>query len=300
MKRKRTRNQARGDSAVGTPAGAQELVQPHSNVLASRPDFLNDKKVVGTEGMQKYVTLPYLKIVQPQSAGDLKKDHSEGSVLFMPTADVVAPAIVNSKGSFEEGTPFHFVPVLFYPEWITWNDIKTKGKMNSIRERTLDKDSVIAKKAQDEDTREEQMPENPKMKIMHQEHLVFVVQIVTPGHPLYGQLVIMSFARALHRDGRQLAKLIKMRDASPFACVFEARAEPRSKEDFAWYGYKITNPSANSGVDGWVRDPQQFEALEKQYENLNKLLLSGRFQATVDDEEPTTARRGAEADGDLD
>lgn len=283
---------AQGKGVTGVSKTALAKVEPTSQALAARPDFLVDQPIVGTEALGRFVQLPLFKIVQPQSTKMLEK-FSAGDVVFLATGDVLADAIVDAKGKFQAGTPFHFVPLMFYVEYCAWNDIDKKDAP-AIFARSFDENSEIALKAKDSERREERDPEDEDLTITYSEHLNFVVQIYDHGNPLDGQVGVFSFSRGNHKDGRQLAKLIKMRAASPFECVFKACAADRRRDDYKWFGLDISNPDPDSGVSPWIADAETRELFAQKHEELKSLVKTDRLRTDPDDD----ARRPAKNMGD--
>ncbi len=238
--------------------------KPQQNELMKRPDFLAEEKKLGIEGIGEYIRPPMFKTIQPQSKGEFAEKFNKGDVILLPNMEVCFPVLLNEGGkSTEKGSVFHFIPIFFFTEYCVWNPIEINAE-SAIRERTFDKNSVIAKKARNKETWFETCPEDNRYKIRYCEHLNFFLIPTTPSIA-EGQLVVQSFARGRYRDGAKLLQEIRTRDASIFGMQFEANTRFRKNAKGEWYGWDIRNPSVESGVDGWIRDRVMF----KKYEELH-------------------------------
>jgi hypothetical protein len=184
----------------------------------------------------------------------------------------VAEVILDeNKKPTKAGAPFVFIPVFFFAEWCAWNPLSMKGTLPAIRERSLDPKSDIARKSRNPETREEHCPESkdPKDLVRYQEHLNFVCVLLNTGETA-GIPIIISFARAEHSSGRNLASLIAMRSAPIFGCIFEAHSQLRVNAKGAWYGLDITNPSVASGFGGHVTNEVQYNALKRLHTDMKE------------------------------
>jgi len=244
------------------------------------PDFMRDKDVVGLEALAEFVIPPRIKMVSLQST-KLLETFRAGDVVLTPTNSIIVEPDRDDRGSLlEDGErSFNFTPIFFYPEWITWNDIKLKGQEDATLYRTTDPTDPIVSKARDKNLREEDHPTVDKMKIRHVEHLNYI--IILQDHPLAGQPALISFSRGEWFAGSNLASLLKMRKASIFGCVFTATVEFRKGKLGDWYGLDIANPSNRVP---WVEKEQYtaFEALHNEFKEHHK---NSRLKASFDDEE---------------
>lgn len=222
--------------------------------VSMRPSYLPaaTESQAGTQLLTDFIVPPRLKIVQPQSDAELKKNFSEGTIVLSPQM-IEIPA------------PFTFTPILFYPEWITWNPRKL-SHLPVIRERTLDPTSQLVQKCRNPALWSEPCPEdpnNPKNNLRHCEHLVFIV-VIHGVEGLENTPVVISFSRSEHSSGQSFATLLKMRNADIFACNFDAFCNHRKNTDGNWYGLDIRNPGE---VPPWVSEEEynRFKALHEMY-----------------------------------
>lgn len=221
------------------------------------PAFMQEDGQLGVEEMQQFITPPRLKIVQRQSGQEFLDKFEPGEVILVPQ-------FVKVAGLSEErnvGEPFYFTPIFFFPEWCLWNPIETKGSLPAIRERTLDPDSPMVVKSRRKELWEEKID---GVNCRYCEHLNFLVLI--HGNDNVPPLpVVMSYARAEHRTGSNLASLIKMRNAPLFGCNFQGVTRVRSNQKGTWFGIDPTNPDANSGVTPFISS----EAAYKDFRDLH-------------------------------
>lgn len=221
------------------------------------PDFMEEDANTGMTELRKYVRPSRIKVVQDKRT-DAYKQYKPGSVVLTPQGIVVA----------EIGQPFWLVPIFFYSEYCTINDYRLKDQKPMIRERTLDPNSIIARKSRSNDTRFEKDPDfgpDKDFKMRHTEFLVFLSIIVrTPG--LAATPVALSFSRGEYGAGQNFASLIDARRPRPiFGCVFQGTVSetPRKNAQGDWYGIDITNPTSKDGPQSpWVMDPAEYNSLK--------------------------------------
>jgi hypothetical protein len=257
-------------------------VQPAGALAAPAPDFIKrGKEALGTERLAQFVTPPLFKVVQKQSDDALQDAFGKGTTILRPADVVVAKA----------GTPFHIIPIIQYPEYVTWAPIELKGQVPAILARTLDQKSELARKATNRDTWIEQgykFNDRTIEKVRHVEHITFIVALF--NHEIGLMPAVMSFARAEHKSGRQLASMIKMRQADMFGCVFEAvvNPEPRKNEKGSWFGWDIRNPTVE-GVAPWVTDKELYDNLAKLNKDFEEAYQNNLLRANYDDDAPVDA-----------
>jgi len=248
---------------------------------------MQEDKREGTETLREFIIPPRLKVVQPLSGEPFSTMFNKGDVVLVPTMTRAAEVLLDeNKKPTKAGAPFVFVPVFFFAEYCAWNPLSMKGTLPAIRERSLDPKSDIARKSRNPDTREERCPESkdPKDLIRYQEHLNFVCVLLNTGETS-GVPLVISFARAEHSSGRNLASLIAMRSAPIFGCIFEAHAQLRQNQKGSWYGLDITNPSVASGFGGHVTDEAQYNALKKLHVEMKEAHARNLLVVDHDDNE---------------
>jgi len=243
------------------------------------PDFMNGEEQLGIENLKEFVVPPFIKIVQRNASEELLKSFSGGDVILSPTNAIVAEMPRDNKGREIEGsiTSFQFVPILFYPEWISWNPIEMKGQESSIRYRTVDANDPIVGKARNPKLRAEPHPNDStgKLFIRHVEHLNFIIQL--RNHALSGEAAILSFARGEWKAGSKFAGLIKLRKAPLYGCVFEATVKLRHGKFGDWYGFDVGNPAEKP----WV-EKDEYELFKSIHLEFDKLHKDARIQAQYD------------------
>jgi hypothetical protein len=245
---------------------------------AKMPDFIEaEDRGAGTEGLGKIIRPPRVKIMQSNRGSNFKQ-FKEGSVILSPAGVELA----------EVGQPFWFVPLLYYPEYLTTNPWKLKATLPMVRARSLDPESEIAQKSRDKDRRKaDPCPEDSKEFLTHQEVFTFICLIMGQA-PIP---TVLSFARAEHGKGRNLAQLIMMRNPAPlYACVFEGVVpETQRKNDQGqWYGLDVTNPQSDGAPSQWIENAEEYRELKKVHlalvEDLKNQLIEVDYEEDVDDE----------------
>lgn len=216
----------------------------------SAPSWLAEQEVQGTELLREYIVPPRLKIVQKSATAELLAKFQQGDIIIVPSMQLV------SEMPIDDGRPtgqngFNFTPLFFFPEFLTWNPYDTKGVLSSVHDRSTDRQSALAKKCTTKALWEEECPESPGGKKRRNcEHLNFVCMIDGIDDPC-----ILSLARATHFAGRQLCNLIRMRKASPFNCVFQAKLTAEKNNLGAWWGIQFSNPEED--ISPWIEQEQQ-------------------------------------------
>lgn len=232
------------------------------------PAFMQNEEVMGTDDLGQFVRPPRLKIVQAMSKEPFDQ-WAKGTVVVVPQMVVFADADVATK----KGTPFKFVPIFFYPEWVQTNPL---SKSPFIRERSLDPTSDLARKAKNRETWVETHPEDPSLVVTNREHLNFVV--MPYDHPMEGTLCVLTFARANFRDGTNLAAMIKMRKASIFGQVFEANTKERSNDKGQWYGLDLNISAETPFVTA-----EEYEVFKALHLELKEAHNTGILQVDYED-----------------
>lgn len=266
-----------------SPKESTELVLTDSEkelqALANVPDFLQELPEdisTGTDDLQDYITPSRLKIVQNQS-NDLLNDFDAGQVLLMPQRMLL---------DVPEETPILFTPLLFFPEWCVWNDLDaTIAGEPVILDRTLDRQSGIANKAKNANTREEAHPTNSKWKVNYAESLNFI-GIIRNSEMLANTPVVVSFVRAEHRYGSNFASLIKMRTlpngrpAPIYSGVYSLSVSHRKNTKGNWFGFTPGQASL-AGASPWVSQ-NEFEGYRALHESLADNLANSKIRVDYD------------------
>ena len=191
------------------------------------------------ETMQHHRVLNRLDIVQSMSPLARKEKHKEGSAIVSATDMKVA--------GFQEF--IDVIPVMFFDEFIAWNDRNDKGASSKIHEQTLDMNSQLALKCQDKRTWKEAYGETdpntgrPRFLRSNTHHLTFVC-LCTSG-VLQGQVVAFSLARGNWGAGTAWIGKIKSRQvagkqAPLFATRWKARVIPKNgRGGESYFGWEI-------------------------------------------------------------
>lgn len=248
-----------------------------ANLQISREDF-------GTELMSQYIIPPRLKVVQPLSRGEYKEKFTPGDAVLAPQMLKVIGLDVDDKHRpMNKSQQVLFTPLFFFAEFICWNPLQATT-LQAVRERSFDPNSIIAKKARDQNARQsEPCPEYPDKPLSYQEHLNFVCLLHLEG--LNTLPVVIPFSRAEFKIGRNFMSLIKTRVAPMYACKFAFNVVFRENEKGQWYGLNIENPPENVG--GFV-DEAMFKMCKEQYDELKKAHSENRIVVDLDDNDAQT------------
>lgn len=226
-----------------------------------------DSKV--NDSLKGYVSPPRVKTIQPLTKAPLSELFVAGDSCLLPMQQLLA----------KRGTAFSFVPIFFYPEYISCNP---NGVEPFIRERTLDKSSELAAKCRDPKRREEAVngDPDPKKRIKNREVLVFLVAIV--GHEsLTGVVASMSFSSGEYRTGTNLTSALKMRGIPMFGTVWNAKAGNRTNSKGAWWGYDITPVQEAQGL---VDDEAAFNTFRELNREFHEAYLESRIVVDLNEE----------------
>ncbi len=260
---------------------SKDLTKVNPRSIVAKPDYLG-ADVEGVEELSQYITPPRVKIVQKSADSSLLEEFGVGDVIVTPLNTLIIEQERTAKGQpTGEAPPLIFTPLFFFVEFCAWNPYELKGTVSAIRERSLDPQSDIARKARNENTRFEPYPDKPELQIRYVEHLNFLVWIHDEKTE---DPAILSFSRSSHGDGRQLSTFIKMRKASIYSCVFEGWLDHRDNDQGDWWAFTIENPKT---VDPWVTDVQniRFKAYHEEFKLLHQ---GGKIRADYIEENDST------------
>lgn len=248
-------------------------------IANAKPEYLGSD-VEGVGELSQFITPPRVKIIQKTADSSLLAEFGVGDIIITPLNELVIEQERTDKGQpTGEAPPLIFTPLFFYVEYCVWNPYELKGSVPAIRERSLNMNSEIARKARNENTRFEQYPgsDDPKLLIRFVEHLNFLVWI---HDQKIEDPAILSFSRASHGDGRQLSTFVKMRKSSIYSCVFEGWLDHRDNDQGDWWALTIENPRT---VAPWVTEDQNivFKAFHDEFVALHQ---GGKIRAEYVDE----------------
>ena len=244
------------------------------------PGFMQESEGLGMEELGKFVVPPRIRVVQALSDMELRDAFPLGTVVILPQRVPVAEMVDE-----ETGEPFHFTPLFFFPEWVTWNPIASKGVLPAIVERTVDPNSPLVAKTQNPKLWTEDCLTFPGENIRHVEHLNFVV-LILGDHPLASTPVILSFARGEHKAGMSFNALIKMRKAL-VGCNFMGVVGHRTNNKGDWFGIDVANPAGDSGIPPFVQDEETFENLKALHLELKEAHANQLIRVDYEDDKPT-------------
>lgn len=239
------------------------------------PAFMQERvKDENDELMSKFLVPPRIKVMQPTKS-DAFSEFDYGEAVLMPMKVSLA----------ETETPWHFVPLLFYPEYLVVNPLELKDTLPMIRERTIDPNSEIAAICRNPDRRKAiPCPDNAKYNLSYVESLVFITVIANKPQ-VSGLPVAMTFSGGEHRVGSQLVGKIKARGAPRYGCIFEAFVpkKKRTNSKGSWFGIDIQNPTAGE-MPAFVQDKDEYDKLKAQSETLLEQYKNSLITVDYDDD----------------
>jgi hypothetical protein len=241
-------------------------------------------------GMEKYVFISRLKLIQGTTEGALKDRFGEGSLIIRPGDGLVA----------RKNDIVRMIPIHFHTEYCKWADRRDK-ESKMIVERSYSPMSEIAKRAQDANKRFELYPDQEKKKEKDQwkyryvEHLNFVFTIFGE-HDFKGQEVAFSFSRGEFTQGRKYISALKLRRSEVdgqriqtplWAQVWDFMPKYREVQENKWYGLDFA-PADNPTL------PEEFcEAFYARHVELSRAHEERRLQLGEDEgdsvEDPSAA-----------
>lgn len=256
-----------------------------NNQLSNIPAHLQKApgaKAAGMELIRQFIVPPRLKFVQPQSNAELKREFHEGDLIVVPQRRLVAEMLYDNNRPTGQGGVIEFVPLFFYPEWLVFNPI-TMPNLPTIRDRSREPKSDIARKAKNPNARREVCPENDKEEIRYIESLNFLVHIRNVDF-LWGTVVCMAFQSGEHKVGMKFAGDIGLRRTDIYGCIFHATAGHRIKDKYNWYGYNVTNPPVGvESTSQWVEATDEYEWYASLYDGLKENYEAGLIEVDFDD-----------------
>lgn len=214
-------------------------------------------------GLGEYKIIPRLLCVQSGDK-DLKKVFEEGTAITSSSHIKVS----------EYDQPTMIVPMFFFTEFIHWRDRDDKPGDGETKwfERTVDRDSELAKRSRDFDNRTERYGDKNQFESRFVEHLNFVVAIYDKDHPLAGEPCVLSFSKGEFRHGRQWINAIQMRKTQGqpiplWGQVWEMRVGTHENDQYEWFGFNMLAPSegspyiANDEVEAFRSEHQKIKEI---------------------------------------
>ncbi len=229
----------------------------------------------GKEGLKQYFVPPRLKIVQSQARKELRDRFPIGTIVAMPAGVVVA----NSYQSFL------FTPFFQFTEFVTFNPI-AEG-VDTIRDRSTDPSSEIAKKARNTKTRREACPDqilkDPSKNIMRHTEVINYLSVIWNVPELHMMPVLIPFMSGGFKDGKMVSTLIEFRANDPdiYACVLQGVLSDRKGDGNDYFGINIENPRDG----GWyVQSNEEYLALQAMHRKFKLMYGGGELRADYDTE----------------
>lgn len=269
----------------GSSGTSQQLALP-GDYLAMTPDFMREGDGGGSMDLLKqYVVPPRVKVIQGQAKKPFNELFRPGNLCAVPMMTGVWTEDFDPRA---ENVAFHFIPILFYPEWVSWNPYGSD--LPAVRARSLDPRSDIAIKSRDPARRKEPCVERPTTPdgkpafVSHLEHLNYVVMILPPNE-MAELPIIMTFASGEHRSGTNFNTLLQQRRVKHlYGCQFAARVGRRENRHGTWFGIDVVNPAADSGVAPFVQDEGRFSQLRRVFEEYKSYYDERRLATDYDDD----------------
>lgn len=253
------------------------------------------EKSEGKEGLHQYFVPPTLKLVQSQSAAELRQRFKVGTVVALPVGDVVAIAEDNANG-----TPFIVVPILQMTEFVAFNPYKP-GVLPTVRldaagnpMRTTDPSDPLAVRCRDFKRNKETCPEAPDQQIKYREVNSFLVCV--EGIPtLHGMPCILRFSGSGFKDGKLFSTFIDMRPGHIYSNRLQCQVRPRKEQGNDFLAITVSNPT-----DGllFVQEQNDYLLYQKLHRELSAKYKKGEIQQSYDDTIIDSTGRVVEITGD--
>jgi hypothetical protein len=216
------------------------------------------------DDLKGYRVLSRIRVVQAMSDAAVKETCGEGAAILQPGNVLLAKA--------KQG--FRFVPLFFYPEFITWKDRRDQGG-SPIHQRSSDRAGEIAAMSRDPEQRWEPYPGGPSSdpyKYRHVEHLNFAGMVY--GGELHMTPAAMSFAKGELNVGKNLCSAALLRKAGAHTAplwsqVWEFVPNTREAGGFQWWGLDFQNPTQG---EPWIAEDEveDFKTLHEELKTLHE------------------------------
>lgn len=240
-----------------------------------------EEKDTSLLGLQEYVIVPFVKVIQGMSDQALKDSFGEGAAVIRPM-DV-------KIGDKEKG--FLFVPLFFFTQFRQWCD---RSDDMMIKESTYDPNSTIAKNARDPEKRiqvyEEDKDKDKPREYRFVEHLCFIGLIYDGDYE--GERCLISFQKGDFRVGRAFAsgaqmRKVKIEDEKKqvplWAQVWEMKISLRDRGGNKWWGFDPGNPP--EGIEPIII-PDEYEDHAAAFEELSKAHAANKLRVDGEESDP--------------
>ena len=229
------------------------------------PEFL--AKTEGTtEGLENMragdLLIPRLILMQALSPRVVDKDGAESGDMFNSVTNELVLA---------EGESMLFVPVYHYIEWIKWAD---RESSESILDRSLDPESVLAQSAARQEKRTN-LKGQEVWVVTEYHNFVVLVPEMNPRVPM-----VISCAKTNHRQGKKLLSLARFRGKYPlYAGKYSFRSKiAENKDGNKYYTFDFDNA-------GFVKDEALFNEAKELYPTIRTAFEESRLVADQQPEE---------------
>lgn len=236
------------DSNTGLPANQIE-----------RPSYLANTPAYDLSAFREYSRPSRIIVVQAMSGPPIKPPFKEGDIIITPQMIKI--------GDIE--TPFSFTPIYFFADFLCMNPVEVRGQVPFIRERSLDPNSTVAKKARA--FIKEPYPENKAYQIKYVQNLNFCVIVHSEDIP--ETPIAMSFNRGTFKVGQSMNGLILDRKGAP-PYVLRLRGITRmtpGKPPNVFPALDIKNDT-----DPWVTE-EQAKRFEGYHDTVKGIVVSGQM-----------------------
>lgn len=222
---------------------------------ANLPAHLRDQDQAGLDTVSENLALNRLKVVQGQSAPELKKQFGEGSVIIVPTNEKVA----------DPEEPFLITPIIHWVSFEKWSDFRDQ-QSSTIVEQTMNRDSELARRAENPKLRTEDYGDDYKYSYV--KSLNYIIELRSGS--MQGEHCIVSWSKGDFQLGRNLNSMLKRRGTAIFNNQVELRSVDRQSDQYNWHGLNPSDPAPDNLYVG----PEDSERLRAEYEMLAKQQLA--------------------------
>ncbi len=232
-------------------------------------------------GLQEYVIVPFVKVIQGMSDQGLKDTFGEGAAIVRPMDVKIGD---KSKG-------FLFVPLFFFTQFRQWCD---RNDDIMIKESTYDPNSTIAKNSRDPEKRvqayEEDKDKDKPREYRFVEHLCFVGVIFDGTYE--GTRCLISFQKGDFRVGRAFASGAQMRKVDIdgtktqvplWAQIWNMKISLRDRNGNKWWGFDPTNPP--EGIEP-VIPPEKFADHAAIFKELAEAHAANKLRVDGEESDP--------------
>lgn len=246
------------------------------------PDFMREDGNMGTEQLAKFVQPPRLLVVQALSGAPLNK-YESGTVLLLPEERVV---LGYSKGQTASNGHFLFTPLFFFNEYVVANPRSIAKSHGSVRERTFDDNSDIARRAmsRDKSVREFPCPEALDKMCKYMVRMNYLLWLyANEGEAPYNAPCLLTLKSTGSTAARVLNSMIQARRTAVFGNIFAASTAARSNNEGAWHGFEFSNPPV--GSPSFVEDKSTYDMFKQAHLDAKSAFEQQLFNTDdIDDE----------------